>query len=347
MKKRFILVFILILLVISACSNSTKKEGQESISTKEDTKKEKIELFLATEGTAMYYAYVAKENGYFDDEGLDVELVPCNSGAFVVERIGKEKAQIGIVGAPSLFYAWNKDKDIQVIYQINSTNLFDFIVPKGSSIEDVRQLKGKVIGVTDYGGAEVQMVQAILASAGLKVDKDVKLKAMGNDGKTIYNAFQKGKIAAFSGGAHDLNSLYALDFQSESLLPQDYKTLPSTAIVANGKTIKEHPEFAEKICRAIAKGVDFSIENKKETYEIMKKVYPKEYENEYAGKRLLETFINLSAPINTEKGYGYIYRDSWKKLVVLYSTGKDPVITKKIDLNKYLNDSFLERANDF
>lgn len=347
MKKRYIFFSLIILFLFSACGNGITNEENDSSKSEGITGNEKIELLLAAEGTAMYYAYVAKEKGFFKEEGLDVELVPCNSGAFVVERIGREKAHIGIVAAPSLFYAWNNDIDIQVIYQINSTNLFDFIVSKGSPIKEIRQLKGKTIGVTDDGGAEVQMVQALLTREGLKVDKDVKIKAIGNDGNTILNAFQTGKIAAFSGGVHDLNSLYATDFQSESLLPIDYKTLPSTAIVANGKTIREKPQFAEKISRAIAKGIDFSIKNKTETYEMMRKIYPKEYENEYVGKRLLETFINLSAPINTEKGYGYIYRDSWEKLIELYSIGEDPVITKEINLDHYLNDRFLKKANDF
>lgn len=346
MKILLMLLPLLAVLLGSACGNPANNNTTTS-GTKQVVNLEKVRLLLAAEGNAMYYSYIARENGYFQDEGLDVELVSGKGGAHVIEQLGAETAGIGVVAVPSLLQAWNQDIDIQAVYQINSTNLFDFIVPRYSDIKNFSQLKGKVIGVTDFAGAEVPLVQSLLVNAGLDVNKDVTLRAMGNDAATILNAFEKGEIAAFSGGAHDLVYLYAKGFKSKSLIPKAYNSLPSTAIIANGKIIKERPDLVEKITRAIARGVDFSINNREAAFEIMKKVDPEEYKNEVVGQIYLNTFIDLSTPVETEKGYGFIYFDSWKKLVDLYSSGEDPVVTKEIDLTKYLNTSFLEKANNF
>ena len=218
---------------------------------------------------------------------------------------------------------------------------------KDSNISDISQLKGKVIGVTDLGSGEVPMVRSILSTGGLDATKDVTLRAIGSEASSILTAFEKGEIDAFSGGAHDLVSLYANGFESKSLIPEEYKKLPSSAIIANGKIVKERPDLVEKVARAVAKATDFSINDPDATFEIMKKAAPEQNKDEKIGRLFLDTFIELSTPIEPEKGYGYIYQDSWEQLVEQFSEGDNPVITKKININDYLNTSFLEKANDF
>lgn len=347
MKNLYLLISFIAVLFIASCGKPANNKEENTSDSKVATELEEVQLLLPTHGTAMYFTYVAQHNHYFEEEGLDVELLSGVSGRFVVEQISIEQVDIGIVAVPSLFTAWNEDIDIQVVYQINSTNLFDLIVPRASDITTVIQLKGKTIGVTDFGAAEVPMVKAILASAQISADHEITFREYGNDGTTILSAFETGEIAAFSGGAHDLISLYSTGFRSKSLLPKIYRTLPSTAIIANGKVIKERPELVEKISRAVAKAVDFSIKNRKETFDIMKNAVPEEYLDKNNGRLFLDTFINLSTPIESDKGYGFIYRDSWEKLVEQYSVGTEPVITKQINLDNFLNSSFIKSINEF
>jgi len=356
MKKIVALFSLLALLLVTACGGPATNEASNSSTSSNSTNKpeasdnkelEKVQLLLAADGTAMYYTYIARDNGYFADEGLDVELVSGKGGTYVVQQVGAETVDVGIVAVASLLPAWDKDVDIQAVYQINVKNLFDFMVPKDSSITEISQLKGKVIGVTDLGSGEVPMVRSILSSAGLNPDKDVTLRAIGSDATSVLAAFEKGTVDAYSGGAHDLISLYAKGFESKSLIPEEYKTLPSTAIIANGKIIKENPELIEKISRAVAKATDFSIKDPDAAFEVMKKAVPEQYTDEKVGRLFLDTFIGLSTPIEPEKGYGYIYRDSWEQLVKQFSAGEQPVVTKEIDLDKYLNTSFLEKINQF
>ena len=157
-------------------------------------------------------------------------------------------------------------------------------------------MKGKVIGVTDLGSGEVPLVRSVLANAGLNPDQDVTIRAIGAEGTSILTAFEKGEIDAFSGGAHDLISLYGRGFKSKTLLPEEYKALPSTGIIANGKIMEKNPELVEKITRSIAKATDLAIKDPDAAYEVMKKAVPEQYTDEEMGRLFLDTFIGLSTP---------------------------------------------------
>ncbi len=110
----------------------------------------------------MYYAYIARDKGFFEEEGIEVDLLPGKGGSYVVQQVGAETVDIGIIAVNSVLPAWDKGIDIKMVYQVNVTNLFDFMVPEGSTVTDIKQLKGKVIGVTDLGSGEVPLVRSVL-----------------------------------------------------------------------------------------------------------------------------------------------------------------------------------------
>lgn len=347
MKKLLVLLFSIVLL-LGACGNSqsttTPDISSGNSNEDESVERTKLQVLLAAEGTTTYYAYVAKQKGFFEEEGLDVELVSGKGSSYVVQQVGAGTVDVGVTAVSSLFTAWDKGIDIRAIYQINVTNLFDLIVKPESGINSVEELKGKVIGVSDLGGGEVPVVKAILAHAGLQADTDVTLRAIGSEAPSILAAFEKGTIDAYSGGAHDLVSLYGQGFESNSIIPEEFKTLPSTAIIVNGNYLDKHPEIAVKFSRAIAKATDFSIHNYDEVFNIMKEQFPEQYMDENIGNLFLETFIGLSTPIEPEKGYGYIYEDSWEMTLNQF---KGDVIKNDINLDDYLDSSLLEEINDF
>ncbi len=356
MKKIALLISILVVFIMGACSSnsasnssSTSSSNSSSKSANSEAQKplKKVQLLLAATGNTTYYTYIARDKGFFKEEGLDVELVPGKGGTYVVQQIGAGTVDIGLSSVAPILPAWDKGIDIRVVYQTNVTNLFDMFVPKDSKITDIKQLKGKIIGVTDMGSGEVPMVRSVLSGAGLDANKDVTLRAIGSDPATIAAAFDKGEIAAYSAGAHDLVGLYAKGFESKSLMPEIFKSLPSSVIIANGKMVKESPDVIQGITRALARATDFAINNPDGAEELMKKAAPEQYKDEKIGRKFLDTFIGLTTPKDKAKGYGHIYRDSWDQIIEQYSKGDNPVITKKIDLNHYLETSFADKANNF
>ena len=163
----------------------------------------------------------------------------------------------------------------------------------------------------------------------------------------FYLHLEKDEVQAYSGGAHDLVSLLGRGFEATSLMPAEFRAMPSTAVITSGKIMDENPELVEKILRGIAKATDYAVQNPEEAYETMKKISPEEYTDEKIGRLFLETFTKLSTLPNESDLYGQIDYDAWENFVDLFKDGDDPVIKKEFDLTPYLDDSLIEEVNNF
>ena len=116
MKRVIIPIMIIIVLALGAC-NPEGEKGQAA------SGKEKVQLLLAAKGTTMFYAELAEELNYFEEEGIDVELLPGKGGTYVVQQVGAGTADIAITPISSVLPAWEKDIDIRAVYQINFENI--------------------------------------------------------------------------------------------------------------------------------------------------------------------------------------------------------------------------------
>ena len=84
-------------------------------------------------------------------------------------------------------------------------------------------------------------------------DKDVDLRAIGDEASSILSAFEKDEVQAYSGGAHDLVSLLGRGFEATSLMPAEFRAMPSTAVITSGKIMDENPERSRKILEELRK----------------------------------------------------------------------------------------------
>src|SRR5690625_7444497 len=91
--KWFTILFILLFVFLVACSS---------------TEKDTTSLKLAEVTRSVFYApqYVALENGYFTDEGLDVELTTTWGGDKTMTALLSDNADIALVGAETSIYVY-------------------------------------------------------------------------------------------------------------------------------------------------------------------------------------------------------------------------------------------------
>lgn len=121
---------------------------------KEDKNLDKVRLAEVTH--SMFYAplYVAIENGYFEEEGIDLELILTSGADKVSAAVLSGDVQIGFAGPESAIYVYeNGEEDYLVTFAGLTKRDGQFIVAR-KKIEDfnIEDLYGKEILVGRTGG---------------------------------------------------------------------------------------------------------------------------------------------------------------------------------------------------
>ena len=141
--KKIVIVFVSLILIILCMSGCNKKEELTTVRLAEVTH-------------SMFYAplYVAIENGYFEDEGLDVELILTSGADKVSAAVLSNTVEIGFAGPESAIYIYeNGEKDYLVTFAGLTKRDGQFIVSR-KQIEnfDIEDLYGKEVLGGRVGG---------------------------------------------------------------------------------------------------------------------------------------------------------------------------------------------------
>lgn len=146
-KKIFIFFSIIFIVVIGVITFSKLRDEMN------DNNLTKVRLAEVTH--SLFYAplYVALENGYFEEEGLDVELILTSGADKVSAAVLSDTVEIGFAGPESAIYVYeNGEKDFLVTFAGLTKRDGQFIVARNKidnfSIED---LYGKEILVGRTG----------------------------------------------------------------------------------------------------------------------------------------------------------------------------------------------------
>lgn len=310
---------------------------------------EKIQLLLPVRGTAAYPAYIAKHLGYFEEEGLDVEVVPGKGSTYVVQQVSAGTVPVGIGVPGALLPAVARGQKLKFFYTYAVKSLFDLVVPEDSPIKAVPDLGGKTVGITDFGGGEVPLVRALLAAANLRPGDNVTLLPIGEKVPTILAAFRDGKVQAFAGNANDLVWLYQAGFKPRSL-SGEFRALPASGIFATEKVYTERRDTLVKVGRAFAKATLFGMTNPDGASALMAKLFPDQFQNLEGGRAFYRVYLDLSTPQRQERGepvFGYAMPEGWERLQKVFLSGEKPILAKPVDLGSLVTGELVAEINRF
>ena len=261
--KKISKILILCLILVLAVSCGKSKSNQ------------KIKIVLDwVPNTNHTGLYVAKDLGYFKEEGLDVEIVQPPEGS-TTALIGAGGAEFGISFQDTLAKSFANENPVPVtaVAAILQHNTSGIISLKEKGIDSPKKLEGK-----KYATWEDNIEQAIL-------------KKLVTDGK---GDFSKVKLIPYTitdvvtGLKTDVDAVwvyYAWDgiateragLQTNFLKIRDYgKELDyySPVIIANNDFLKKNPEIAKKVLKAIKKGYEYAMKNPEESAKILVKNSP-------------------------------------------------------------------------
>ena len=269
MKKIIAALLALVILTAAFVSCGTSSKGSE---------KEKTDFALGhLNSTAHLLAFVAKEEGYFDEEGLNVTLSQLSSAAELANGLESGKLDVAFIGSvPALTFQSN-GHDL-TIFGGAMTNGHGYVIKtqytEGLSDWDVSILKGRNVASVKNSVQDAEL-QILLKNANIEIGEgEDKVNIVYFDSqKDAYNALQNDTIDAASvyspyaslakGQGYEI--VYRCS-EEEALANQ-----PCCRQVASTNALKENPDKFYSFERALIKAYKFSQENEEGTIDDVKK----------------------------------------------------------------------------
>ncbi|MDP2726375.1 MAG: ABC transporter substrate-binding protein, partial [Dehalococcoidia bacterium] len=202
-------------------------------------------------GIGMIAYFVGLDKGYYQEEGLDVNLQEVASAISVKSLIAGGQDFEGSLGSSKA--AILQGAPLKGIFIGRVVNPF-YLVTK-PEIKTFADLKGKRIGVAAVGSALDIATSVVLRKNGLDPQKDVAWVGLG-PGSSRFNAIKGGAIEAVVVEELDTLMLQAAGF---NLLLFVGKEIPgaSSGVAVNEKTLKERPNIIKSMTRAMVKSQKF------------------------------------------------------------------------------------------
>jgi len=319
----------------------------------EPVERASITFALTNQRAPQYYSYyLAQELGFFDEEGLDVEIVIVQGSSAAVQQIIAGNVDIGHPSAPATAQAVSQGNCLKQFYSYSHQNVFGLATPADSDIQSIADLAGTTVGVSEPGGGEVPLVRAILASAGLAEGTDYQIQGIGEGGGLTLQALERGDAQSYSSSVFDVASIEAAGMPLRQIMPEEFLYFPSVAQVATCEAFDANKDVFARFARAVTKATVWTEGNEEAALEIIKGVEPELFEDEALGIAFWEATQQMNAfPANLEGAlYGAHNREGWELFVDFASQGTEEegaLNADAVDLDALLTDEILEAANDF
>lgn len=303
MKKKIVAVLTAgcMALSLAACGSGETSQGENE--------KEKITFVLDwTPNTNHTGLYVAQEKGYFEDEGLEVEIVqPPEDGADALVASGKAQFGIsfqdtmapGVVGEDAL-----PTTAVAAVVQHNTSGI---ISRKGEGMDTPKGLEGKEYATWD-APIEKAMMENVVEADGGDFSKVELIPSTVTDEVSALESKSVDAIwifYAWAGVATEVAGLETDYFAFKDINPAfDYYT---PVIIGNNEFLEKEPETAKKFLSAVKKGYEDAIEDPDGAAEILCEAAP-ELDQEFV--KASQEYLKDQYIADADR-WGYIDPDRW------------------------------------
>ena len=296
-RKKAAGLLLTALLIIASLAGCGKQTDQSNGSPASNSPKK---VTLNEVAHSIFYApmYVAIEEGYFKEEGIELTLVTGFGADKTMTAVLTDEADIGFMGSESTIYTYaGGTQDYVVNFAQLTQRAGNFLVSR-EPIDNFSwdMLKGTTVLGGRAGGMPEMVFEFILKKNGIDPATDLVIDQSIDFGSTA---------AAFSGGQGDFSvefEPHATSLESKgdgyvvASLGEDSGYVPYTAFSAKKSYIDANPDTIQAFTNALQKGMDYVAAHTPE--EIAKVIQPQFEETD------LETLTTIVTR--------YYEQDTWK-----------------------------------
>lgn len=231
------------------------------------SKPEKIRIGYAARAVAHSVPFVAKEAGFFAEEGIDAEIIRT-AGSIAPMALVANEVDLAIMSAYLMLPVAAQNKDVVMLAGFSRYASMVFVARP--DVKGAQDLKGKIVGIQRPGDAYEKSARFALRHLGLDADKDVQMLALGSN-DVMWNALQTGRVTATI--LSPPGTLFArkagMNFMVDLTdLKLEYQ---GSTITTRRSLVQKNPQLITRALRAIIRGVHLFKSRKEETMRILAK----------------------------------------------------------------------------
>lgn len=336
MKKYIIGILIGILIIGAIVTTVSIIDNNEET---EDVGLTTIQLNEVTRSVFYAPQYVAIANGYFEQEGLNIEITTGQGADKVMTAVLAGQSDIGFAGPEAAIYVYNEGKEdyIEVFAQMTKRD-GSFLVSRNKNDDfEWTDVKGSTIIPGRKGGVPYMTFEYVLKQNGIDTKKDVVL-----DDSIKFDLM----AGAFAGGTAEYVTLFEPTASMTEAQGKGYIVasvgeasgeIPYTAYFAKKSYIDNNPEIIQGMTNAVYKGL----------------VWTKEHTAEEIAKVVQRFFPDTDLEMLTNSIQRYKDIDAWNETPILKEEAFDRLQTvmqeageleNKAPYNIIVNNEFTENA---
>lgn len=297
----------------------------------------KIQLNEVTRSVFYAPQYAAIANGFFEEEGLELEITTGQGADKVMTAILAGQSDIGLCGPESAIYVYNEGKEdyVEVFAQLTQKDGSFLVSKEPTDNFSWQDLVGKVVIPGRKGGVPYMTLEYVLKQNGIDPQTDLVL-----DDSISFDLM----AGAFAGG----NAEYVTLFEPTASATEDAGKgyivasvgeeageVPYTAYCAKKSYIEENSDIIEKFTRAVYKGEQWVKEHTAlEIAESIQEFFPD------TTIESLETSVQKYKDIDAWKEDPILKEEAFDKLQLIMSEAGE--LNQKAPYDKVVNNTFAE-----
>lgn len=309
-KKLLVLLSLICIVILSACNNKTDEKASGSEKDKKDLKT--IEIMLDWYPNAVHsYLYVAQEKGYFEDEGLDVNIQFPANPTDPLSLAASGKITMGFYYQPDVIMARaNEGIPVKAVAAVVRSPLNHLVFKADEPIESPKDLEGKQVGypgiplnealiktMVEHDGGDVSKVEMV------NVEFELGSSLIANKVDAVIGAYVNHEVPVLKHAGNDIDYINPVDYG----VPNYYELV---AVTSDDTWNKQQKEI-EAFWRAARKGYEFMVENPEAALQVL---LDNQDEANFPLEKVIETeSLEILLPkMKSDQGFGSQEAESWE-----------------------------------
>lgn len=336
MNKLYKRLYILSLLLLSCLFLLTM--GMISSVNAKGESLEHIKVIMDWYPYAESYApfLIARDKGYFKEEGLEVELVPGAGSAVSTKLVANKEDDFGIADATTTLIARTKGAPLVVLAVLNQSSPVGVFSLKEANITKPNDLIGKRVS-SDIKSKKHNQFLGFLKKNNIDPNQITFVPVTGGGEPQAMLSGQADACLGVFGKAS--TALKKVGKDCNIMLLEDYGLhIYDRAIITHEDMLKKNPKVARGFIRASLKGLRYALDHPEEAIDIYIRYYPEGADREIEIMMFKGISRFIESEVTTKYGLGYQILQRWENTQDFSFEGG--LIDKKIDVREIYTNKF-------